>query len=46
MEKYIHVQQMDVSGNNIMSLKPLSALKYLTHLKASDNKLTKMNDFK
>lgn len=46
VEKYIHVQQMDVSGNNIMSLKPLSALKYLTHLKASDNKLTKMNDFK
>lgn len=46
VENYPHLQQLDLSNNSLTSLKPLTALKYLTHLNASNNKLKKMADFK
>ncbi|CAK66253.1 unnamed protein product (macronuclear) [Paramecium tetraurelia] len=46
IEKFKHLQHIDVSNNSIKSLKPLNGLKYIITLKASNNRLTKLLDLK
>ncbi|XP_053572364.1 leucine-rich repeat and guanylate kinase domain-containing protein [Bombina bombina] len=43
--KYIHLQKLDVSCNEITDLSCVSHMPYLTELKASNNKLTTFFDF-
>jgi protein phosphatase 1 regulatory subunit 7 len=45
IQKYKYLQNIDVSGNNIVSLKPLSAIKHLVKLDASNNRLKFTFDF-
>jgi hypothetical protein len=42
---FVHLQFVNVSGNNLRSLEPLSALPYLLHLNASQNLLTRTQSF-
>lgn len=44
IQKYEHLQHIDVSNNHLISLKPLLNLKYLISLNASHNKLKKCLD--
>jgi Leucine-rich repeat (LRR) protein len=46
LEEYLFLQHVELSNNNLMTLKPLSTLKYITYLDVSNNKLTKLFDFK
>ncbi|EGR34220.1 leucine-rich repeats and guanylate kinase domain protein [Ichthyophthirius multifiliis] len=46
IENYKHLQYIDVSHNNLITLKPLNSLKYITHLNVSHNNLNKLLDFK
>lgn len=45
LEEYIHLQNVNVSNNNLATLKPLSNLKYLVKVNAKTNKLGKLLDF-
>lgn len=45
LEEYIHLQNVNVSNNNLVTLKPLSSLKYLVKVNAKNNKLSKLLDF-
>jgi len=42
---FVHLQFVNVSGNRLRSLEPLSALPYLLHLNASQNLLTRTQSF-
>lgn len=39
------MQEVNISNNNLVTLKPLSSLKYLLKLNAKGNKLGKLLDF-
>jgi hypothetical protein len=43
--RFRFLQNVDVSGNNLLNLKQLSALKHLVRLNASNNNLKKTFDF-
>jgi Leucine-rich repeat (LRR) protein len=43
---YVHVQDLDISGNCITDLKPLASLPHLLNLNASKNSLSDVLDFK
>ena len=45
LAKYKYLQNVDVSGNNLTSLKELSSIKHLIKLNASNNKLRFTFDF-
>ena len=45
VQKYIYLQNIDVSGNNLTTLRPLSSIRHLIKLNASNNKLKYMFDF-
>lgn len=45
VQKYKYLQNVDVSGNNLKSLKPLSSIRHLIKLNASNNQLKFSFDF-
>ena len=40
------MQRLNLSNNNLFALYPLNSLKHLTHINASNNKITELVDFK
>lgn len=46
VEKYPHVQHINVSGNSLVKLKPLSGVRNLLTLNASGNQLVSLFDFR
>lgn len=45
MQQYKYLQNINVSGNNLTSLKALSGIKHLLRLNASNNQLKYTFDF-
>ena len=45
IQKYNYLQNINVSGNNLTTLRPLSGIKHLLRLNASNNKIKIIFDF-
>eukprot|EP01135_Chromosphaera_perkinsii_P012267 Nk52_evm4s2630 gene=Nk52_evmTU4s2630 len=45
ISSYIHLQELDLSNNELTDLRPLSSMQHLLKLNASHNRLTKLLDF-